>query len=179
VKLYAPELFAVVVAPEVPFNVTVAPDPAATGLRVPEIVNVCGVVALLTVTVTTALMVLFPAASRAIAPSLCAPLLAFVVSHEYAYGADASKPPALIPSTWNCTLATPTLSAAFAETLTVPETLAPAAGALIDTVGGVVSADVLLIVTVTAALVVLFPAPSFAMALNTCDPLLVFVVSHV
>jgi hypothetical protein len=141
-------------------------------------VNVCGAVGLLTVTVTTALVVLFPTASLAIASSLCVPLLTLVVSHEYAYGADASKPPALMPSTWNCTLATPTLSAAFAETLTVPETLAPAAGALIDTVGGVVSADVLLTVTVTAALVVLFPAPSFAMALNTCDPLLAFVVSH-
>jgi hypothetical protein len=84
----------------------------------------------------------------------------------------------LIPSTWNCTLATPTLSAAFAKTLTGPETLAPAAGALIDTVGGVVSVGVLLTVTVTAALVALFPAPSFAMARHTCGPLFVFVVSH-
>ena len=116
-----------VLALEAPLSVTVAPPPPVVGLSVPEIVNVCGVVALLTVTVTTPLMVLFPAASRAIAPSLCAPLLAFVVSHEYAYGADAPKPPTLIPSTWNCTLATPTLSAAFTETLTVPETLAPAA----------------------------------------------------
>jgi hypothetical protein len=71
----------VVVAPEVPVNVTVAPDPPAAGLKVPEIVNVWGVLALLTVTVTTALVVPLPAASRAIASSLWAPLLTLVVSH--------------------------------------------------------------------------------------------------
>jgi hypothetical protein len=35
----------VVVAPEAPLNVTVAPDPPADGLSVPEIVNVGGSVA--------------------------------------------------------------------------------------------------------------------------------------
>jgi hypothetical protein len=63
--------------------------------------------------------------------------------------------------------------------LTVPETVAPPAGALIDTVGGVVSVAVLLTATVTPALVVLLPASSFAIAVSTCDPLLAFVVSQV
>ena len=39
----------------------------------------------------------------------------------------------------NCTLATATLSEAFAETVTVPETVAPFAGAVMETVGGVLS----------------------------------------
>src|SRR5690348_8798591 len=45
----------------------------------------------------------------------------------------------LTPSSWNCTPATPTLSEAFAVTPMVPETVAPAVGELIDTVGAVVS----------------------------------------
>jgi hypothetical protein len=45
VKVYAPEPFAVVVALEAPLNVTVAPDPPAVGLIVPEIENVAGGVA--------------------------------------------------------------------------------------------------------------------------------------
>jgi hypothetical protein len=73
----------VVVAPKAPLSVTVAPDPPAVGLSVPDIVNVCGVVALLTVTVAAALVALFPAPSLAIAVSTCEPLLVFVVSHEY------------------------------------------------------------------------------------------------
>jgi hypothetical protein len=43
----------------------------------------------------------------------------------------------------NCTLATPTLSVAFAETVVVPEMVAPPAGAVIETVGGVVSKTLL------------------------------------
>ena len=39
----------------------------------------------------------------------------------------------------NCSPTTPTLSVALAETVTVPETVAPAAGAIIETAGGVVS----------------------------------------
>jgi hypothetical protein len=57
----------VVVALEVPLKVTVAPDPPAAGLKIPEIVKVCGVVALLTVTVTGELVVLLPAPSVAMA----------------------------------------------------------------------------------------------------------------
>src|SRR5581483_9462946 len=47
--------------------------------------------------------------------------------------------PILAPSAQNWTPATPTLSAAAADRVTEPETAAPAAGAVIDTVGGVVS----------------------------------------
>ena len=45
-----------------------------------------------------------------------------------------------MPSTLNCTPTTPTLSDALAETVMLPVTVAPAAGAVIATVGGVVSA---------------------------------------
>jgi hypothetical protein len=44
-----------------------------------------------------------------------------------------------VPSTLNCTLATVTLSVAVAVTFTLPDTVADAAGDVIDTVGGVVS----------------------------------------
>jgi hypothetical protein len=54
---------------------------------------------------------------------------------------------------------------AVAVTATVPETVAPAAGEVIDTVGGVVSFVVLLTVTVRLGLVVEFPAASVATAL--------------
>jgi hypothetical protein len=52
-----------------------------------------------------------------------------------------SSPPRLVvPSSLNSTTATPTLSEAVAETVTaVPETVAPLAGAVRETVGGVVS----------------------------------------
>ena len=42
-------------------------------------------------------------------------------------------------STLNCTLVTPTLSVAFAETVVTPEMVALAAGAVMETLGGVVS----------------------------------------
>jgi hypothetical protein len=47
--------------------------------------------------------------------------------------------PRLAPSNWNCTLATLTLSVALAVTVAVPETVAPLAGAVIETAGAVVS----------------------------------------
>ena len=55
----------------------------------------------------------------------------------------------MAPSKVNCTLATPTLSLALADNPTVPDRLAPALGAVIDTVGGVVS--VVLLVEKTAS----------------------------
>jgi len=70
------------------------------------------------------------------------------------------------------------LSEAFAETVVVPDTVAPFTGAEIETVGGVVSVGVLLTVTVTVALVLLFPAASLAIARSVCEPLLVVVVFH-
>ena len=56
--------------------------------------------------------------------------------------------PRFTPSSLNCTPTTPTSSVAFAETVIVPETEAPAAGAVMDTLGGVVS-----FATVTVGLV--------------------------
>jgi hypothetical protein len=50
--------------------------------------------------------------------------------------------PVLALSTLNCTLATATLSLALAIKLTVPESVALAAGDVIETVGAVVSGDV-------------------------------------
>jgi hypothetical protein len=94
-----------------------------------------------TVTVTEVAVVLLPAASRAIAVSVCDPLVAVVEFQVVEYGAVVSAALRLPPSSRNWTLATPTLSVAFAETVTlVPDTVAPAAGAVIDTDGGVVSA---------------------------------------
>lgn len=62
-----------------------------------------------------------------------------VVFNEELYGAAVTAVPTLTLSTLNCTLATATLSVALAVTVTVPETVALAAGDVIDTVGGVVS----------------------------------------
>ena len=79
-----------------------------------------------------------------------------------------SSEPILAPSTRNCTPATPTLSEAEALTVTVPETVAPDAGAVRLTEGGVVSAfDT---VTVTADEVVRLPAASRAVAVRVCEP---------
>jgi hypothetical protein len=62
------------------------------------------------------------------------------VFHEIAYGLVVSSAPRLMPSSLNCTPATPTLSPADAETETmVPETVEPLAGAVNDTVGSVES----------------------------------------
>jgi hypothetical protein len=93
-------------------------------------------------------------------------LLAVVVFQETEYGAVVSRLPMLAPSSWNCTLATATLSVAFAETVTVLETVAPFAGAVIETVGGVVSFVVLLTATLTPALVALLPDVSVATAVR-------------
>src|SRR5262249_53585095 len=77
-----------------------------------------------------------------------------------------------------CTPATPTLSAAFAVTVTVPDTDAPFAGAVMLTVGGVVSgAGPFDTITVTAAEVVRLPAGSRAPAVGGGGPLREVVVS--
>ena len=76
----------------------------------------------------------------------------------------------------NCTPATPTLSEAVAVRVTVPDTVAPAAGAVRLTVGAVVSG--LLTVTVTDVEVVLLPAASLATAVSVWVPLLAVAVFH-
>ena len=88
-----------------------------------------------------------------------------------------SSAPVAAPFTRNWTPATPTLSEAVALSVTVPETVVPAAGAVIDTVGGVVSGGaVLLTVTVMAVLVVWFPAASRARGRELYEPFATAVV---
>ena len=66
------------------------------------------------------------------------------------YGPVVISEPRLAPSSLNCTPAIPTLSDAVADTMTdEPETVALFAGAVIATVGGVVSGDGLDSLTVT------------------------------
>ena len=62
------------------------------------------------------------------------------MSQAIEYGAAVFSVPRLTPSSLNCTPATPTLSLAVAVTVTVDDTLAPAAGAVTVTAGAVVSA---------------------------------------
>src|SRR5262249_46267607 len=101
--------------------------------------QVGGVVsALFVVTVRVAVAVL-PAASRATAVSVCEPLATVDEIHEMVYGATVSSVPMSLPSTRNCTPATPTSSLALAVTLAVPVTVAPDAGAVNATVGAVTS----------------------------------------
>ena len=111
---------------------------------------------LATVTVTGAEGSLrLPAASRATAVKVCEPLAAAVVFHEVEYGAVVLSAPRLVPSSRNCTPATPTSSEALAVTDTVPNTVWPLLGEVMLTVGGVVSGGggggALATVTVTGA----------------------------
>src|SRR5206468_12920351 len=84
-------------------------------------------------------LAVLPAASRATAVSVWLPPAAVVVSHAIAYGADVSSAPRTAPSSLNWTPTTPPVSLAFALTEIVPDTVAFAAGAVIDTDGGVAS----------------------------------------
>src|ERR1051325_5861481 len=97
------------------------------------------VVTLPTVTLTAAEVFTFPAASRATAVTECVPLDAVLVSHEVEYGAVISSAPTLAPSTLNCTPTTPTFADALAVTEVVPVRTAHRPGAVIETVGSVVS----------------------------------------
>ena len=100
-----------------------------------------GVVSVLeTVTVTPAEVVVFPAASRACAVTVCDPLAAVEVFQAISYGAVVSSAPTCAPSTKSFTPITPMLSDALAVTVIVAETVAPPAGDVTLTVGAVVSA---------------------------------------
>src|SRR6266851_4055456 len=92
-----------------------------------------------TVTFTGAEVVVLPAASRATAVSVWLPAVAVVVFQATEYGAVVTSAPRLAPSSLNWTPTTPTLSEAVAETVTMPKMVAPLAGAVRETVGGVVS----------------------------------------
>src|SRR5882672_308187 len=152
-----------------------APDPAGGG---------GGGALLATVTVTGAEVVWLPAASRAMAVMVCDPSVAVAVFHETEYGGVVASALPLTPlSKRNCTPTTPTLSAASAVTLIVSWTVAPEAGDVMLTVGGVVSAGggaLLATVTVTGAEVNDSPSrPSRATAVSVCVPLPAVVVFEV
>jgi len=83
-----------------------------------------------------------------------------------------------VPSIKIVTAVTPTLSLAEAVTLTVPDTVAPLAGAVMLIVGSVVSGGRLLTVTLTTGAVPVLPAASVAVAEIVCDALVVVVVSQ-
>jgi hypothetical protein len=86
---------------------------------------------------------------------------------------EALEKPPLSTATWTEDIER--LLEAVPDTVIVPDTVAPLAGAVIDTAGG---ATALFTVTVSPALVVLVPAVSFATALSVCEPLELFVVSQ-
>src|SRR5437773_8622345 len=90
------------------------------------------------------------------------------VFHATLYGAAVSSAPTATLSSRNCTPATPTLSAAVADTVIVPDTVAAFAGAVSDTVGAIRS---LKTVTVTAAEVATLPDASRARAAGGGDVL--------
>src|SRR4051812_43035272 len=114
-------------------------------------------------------MLTLPAASRARARSVCDPSATVTLSQLMLYGAAPSSAPTSAPSRRNCTPLTPTSSSAPAVTDRVPLTVDPAAGAVTDTVGGVVSLgavnDTVLSELVAAALVL--PAASVAAPAGT------------
>src|SRR5262249_37301989 len=91
--------------------------------------------------------------------SVCDPLATVVVFQVMLYGDVVSSAPSALPSSRNCTPATATLSDAFAEMVTVPATVAFAAGAVKLTVGLVVSGAAA-VVTVLLALIASLPAAS-------------------
>src|SRR5262249_6929285 len=127
-----------------------------------------------TVTVTAGAVAVLPAASLATAVNVCDALPAVLVSQEIEYGIVITSAPRFAPSSLNCTPTTATLSEALAL-IVVADTVAPSAGAVMLTLGGVVS---LKTVTVTAAAVAVLPAASRATAVTVCNPLLAVVVFH-
>src|SRR6266851_5636773 len=129
-----------------------------------------------TVTFTGAEVVVLPAASRATAVRACAPAVAVAVFQATEYGAVVTSVPRFEPSSLNWTPTTPTLSVAVALTVVVPVTVAPFAGAVIATVGGVVSGVGFETVTETGADVVVLPAASRATAVSVWAPAVAVVV---
>jgi hypothetical protein len=127
----------------------------------PGTVGAAVVLPVATVTVTPAEVPVLPAASRATADRIWAPLVAVVVSQVTAYGGVVTWTPRLTPSSLNWTPATPTLSVALADTVTVPLSVAPARGTVIAIVGGVVSASAAPLPVATAELL-----PPFAVKLT-------------
>src|SRR5262249_25007083 len=112
---------------------------------------------------------------RALAVRVCVPFPTVPVFQETEYGALVSSAPSATPSLKNCTPATPTLAEALADTVTVPDTVAPFAGAVTLADGGVVSGGggggALFTVTVTGLELNCRPSVAVATALSVCEPL--------
>ena len=115
---------------------------------------------------TPPLVAVCPLALLATAVSMWLPLESVVVLSGKLNGALVTAGPALVPSTLNCTLV------AFADALTVtvivPETVAPEAGEVMDTLGGVGAGGgaALLTLMEMAALVAVCPPDVLALAAN-------------
>src|SRR5262245_2014296 len=122
------------------------------------------------------LVAVFPAASRAMALSVCDPFAAVVVFHCTEYGAVVSSVPTSAPSSLNRTPTTPTSSDADAVIEIVPVTDALAAGLVRVTTGAVRS---LLTVTATGNDTPVLPASSQADAFSVCGPFVVCVVFQI
>jgi len=124
------------------------------------------------VTVTDWLPTL-PAASRAVTVTVCEPgAMRFVFQLK-----EIEEPVAVAFCTPSMSRASEsdvlTLSDALAETLTIPDTRAPATGAAILTTGGVASPETgggCATLTVTAADVATLPAASYATAVSVAAP---------
>ena len=133
-----------------------------------------------TVTVTVPEVVLLPAASLATAVKLWLPLVAVVVSQVKLCGEVVSSAERLAPSSLNWTPATPTLSEAVAETVTVlPLSEAPEVGAERETVGAIVSGDGPLLTVATAEATAVEPSAAMAFTIKVWLALLKVVVLSV
>src|SRR5262245_58670240 len=84
-------------------------------------------------------VVVLPAGSVATAVIACEPFATCPLSHCSENGDPYCFAPRFVPSTLYCTLSTLVLSVAFAVSVKEPDTVAPFAGAVTDTTGGVVS----------------------------------------
>jgi hypothetical protein len=127
--------------------------------------------ALLTVIEITLLKAVPPELSVAFAVSVWLALLKDAVSRPKLQLLVPEALEKLPPSTDTWTEEIERLLEADPDTVIVPDTVAPSAGAVIETIGG---AAALLTVTVSPALVVLVPAVSLAMAFSVCEPFELF-----
>ncbi len=152
--VFADTLVATFMVPE-----TLAPE-------VGDVMDTVGgaVTAFFTVNETAALVVVCPPALLATAVSEWLTLESVAVFSERIKGALVTAAPVLLPSTLNCTLVV--FEETLAETVMVPETVAPESGDVIEIVG----AAELLTVTMTVALVVVWPVELEATAVSEWIP---------